>query len=338
MGCVTSPGGLPALGTPRKWPRRTMNTPSTPGSFHPRDDRQYAAGRADAERRRAWSAAGGCWSSSSTSAPGGARKTGSRWRSSARPAPRASCSEGQTVVELTSGNTGTGLAIVCRAMGHPFVAVISRGNSVERVRQMDGLRGRGVVVDQAEGAVDGQVSGDDLALVEERAAEVVAQRGAFRVDQFQREANVLAHERHTGPELWEQSEGQIDVFVDMAGTCGSFTGVAGPSAVQSRRCAPTSSSRPAPRCLAGGAVTNPRHRIQGAGYARDRPRPVRPVAGHRLRRGHRRAGHRRGASPGRRGGDLRRILHRRPPRRRLEAAGRARSRRHDRVPGLRQRA
>ena len=133
---------------------------------------------------------------------------------------------GQTVVELTSGNTGTGLAIVCRAMGHPFVAVISRGNSVERVRQMEAFGAEVVVVDQAEGAVDGQVSGEDLALVEERAAEIVARRGAFRVDQFRREANILAHERHTGPELWEQSEGQIDVFVDMVGTSGSFTGVA----------------------------------------------------------------------------------------------------------------
>ena len=133
---------------------------------------------------------------------------------------------GQTVVELTSGNTGTGLAIVCRAMGHPFVAVISRGNSVERVRQMEAFGAEVVVVDQAEGAVDGQVSGEDLALVEGGAAEIVAQRGAFRVDQFRREANILAHERHTGPELWEQSEGQIDVFVDMVGTCGSFTGVA----------------------------------------------------------------------------------------------------------------
>jgi len=43
---------------------------------------------------------------------------------------------GQTVVELTSGNTGTGLAIVCRALGHPFVAVMSRGNTPERARMM----------------------------------------------------------------------------------------------------------------------------------------------------------------------------------------------------------
>ena len=47
--------------------------------------------------------------------------------------------EGQTVVELTSGNAGTGLAIVCRALGHPFVAVMSRGNSVERARMIEAL-------------------------------------------------------------------------------------------------------------------------------------------------------------------------------------------------------
>jgi cysteine synthase A len=175
---------------------------------------------------------------------------------------------GQTVVELTSGNTGTGLAVVCRATGHPFVAVISRGNSVERVRQMEAFGAEVVVVDQAQGAVDGQVSGADLALVEERAARIVEERGAFRVDQFRREANILAHERHTGPELWEQSGGHIDVFVDMVGTCGSFTGVTRAL----RRVNPHLRAyvvEPAGAAVLGGShVVNPRHRIQGAGYAR----------------------------------------------------------------------
>src|SRR3954452_6732392 len=133
---------------------------------------------------------------------------------------------GQTVVELTSGNTGTGLAIVCRALGHPFVALISRGNSVERVRQMAALGAEVIVVDQGPDSIPGQVSGDDLARVEEETARIVAERDAFRVDQFARAANVLAHERHTGPEIWEQSGGQVDVFVDLVGTGGTFTGVA----------------------------------------------------------------------------------------------------------------
>ncbi len=76
---------------------------------------------------------------------------------------------GQTVVELTSGNTGTGLAIVCAVRGYPFVAVMSRGNSVERARMMRALGAEVVLVDQLPGSVPGQVSGGDLALVEQAA-------------------------------------------------------------------------------------------------------------------------------------------------------------------------
>lgn len=176
--------------------------------------------------------------------------------------------EGQAVVEVTSGNTGTGLAIVCRALGHPFVAVISRGNSVERVLQMKAFGAEVVVVDQAPGSVPGQVSGDDLTRVEEVAGRLIVERAAFRVDQFANPANALAHERHTGPELWEQSGGTVDAFVDIPGTCGSFTGVSRAL----RR------ANPRARCyvvepegvavLAGVPVQRSGHKLQGAGYAR----------------------------------------------------------------------
>ncbi|GMI23289.1 hypothetical protein TrRE_jg8247 [Triparma retinervis] len=73
---------------------------------------------------------------------------------------------GQPIIELTSGNTGTGLAIVCAALNHPFIAVMSSGNSVERARQMRALGSEVVVVPQAPGSVNGQVSGEDLKLVE----------------------------------------------------------------------------------------------------------------------------------------------------------------------------
>jgi cysteine synthase A len=175
---------------------------------------------------------------------------------------------GQTVVELTSGNTGTGLAIVCRALGHPFVAVISRGNTVERVRQMTALGAEVVVVDQAPGALPGQVSGADLERVEERALELVTERGAFRADQFVNPANILAHERHTGREIWEQSGGSVDVFLDLVGTAGTFTGVARAL----RRLNPALRAyvvEPAGAAvLAGKPVTDPRHKLQGAGYSR----------------------------------------------------------------------
>lgn len=174
---------------------------------------------------------------------------------------------GQTVVELTSGNTGTGLAIVCRALGHPFMAVMSKGNTIERARMMAALGARVVRVDQAPGSQLHQVSGADLALVEEKAQQLVLEHGAFRADQFRLEDNVLAHQRHTGPEIWEQSEGRVTVFVDFAGTGGSFTGVL--RALKERNPAVRGylvepASAPA---LAGEPVTNQSHVIQGGGYS-----------------------------------------------------------------------
>src|SRR4029079_8545686 len=79
---------------------------------------------------------------------------------------------GQPVVELTSGNTGTGLAIVCAVRGHPFVAVMSEGNSRERARMMRALGAEVVLVPQASGSRPGQVTGEDLDLVEARAREL----------------------------------------------------------------------------------------------------------------------------------------------------------------------
>jgi len=174
---------------------------------------------------------------------------------------------GQTVVELTSGNTGTGLAIVCGIKGYPFVAVMSRGNSMERARMMSALGAEVVLVDQLPGSMPGQVSGGDLELVEQRAQQLVAERGAFRADQFHLAGNFRAHYLHTGPEFIRQSGGHIDAFCDFAGTGGSFAGCA----------AAFKEFRPAIRCfivepdgaavLAGEPVTYPNHRIQGGGYA-----------------------------------------------------------------------
>lgn len=175
--------------------------------------------------------------------------------------------EGQTVVELTSGNTGTGLAIVCRALGHPFVAVISKGNTIERARMMQALGAEVVLVEQAPGATPHQVSGEDLALVEQRVREIVQERDAFRADQFNHRGNVLAHELHTGPELWWQAGGRMDIFVDFVGTGGSFTGVMRAlrqhnSGIQGYVVEPEAAP-----ALAGLPVIRQSHAIQGGGYA-----------------------------------------------------------------------
>ena len=176
-------------------------------------------------------------------------------------------SAGQTVVELTSGNTGTGMAIVCGIKGYSFVAVMSRGNSTERARMMSALGAEVVLVDQLSTSVPGQVSGGDLEQVEKETRRIVQERGAFRADQFKLLGNFRAHYLHTGPEIIHQSGGQIDVFCDFIGTGGSFAGCAAAlkehrAAVQCFIVEPAGAA-----ILAGESVNYPNHRIQGGGYA-----------------------------------------------------------------------
>ncbi len=174
---------------------------------------------------------------------------------------------GQTVVELTSGNTGTGLAIVCAALGHPFLAVISKGNSMERVRMMRALGARVVRVDQLPDSKPGEVSGQDLALVEEEAQRLTKELGAFRADQFNLPGIVEVHLITTGPEILAQSGGRIDVFCDFLGSGSSFAGLARFFRAEELDIACYLIEPEGAAILAGEPVTNPGHKIQGGGYA-----------------------------------------------------------------------
>lgn len=188
---------------------------------------------------------------------------------------RGELQPGQTVVELTSGNTGTGLAIVCGVKGYRFVAVMSKGNSVERARMMQALGAEVVLVDQLPDSTPGQVSGADLELVEREAQRIVRERQAYRADQFRLAANFRAHYLHTGPEILRQSDGAIDAFCDFVGSGGTFAGCA----------AAFKEHRAGIRCfvvepagaaaLAGEPVTHPGHRIQGGGYAKAKLEQIR---------------------------------------------------------------
>ncbi len=177
-------------------------------------------------------------------------------------------SAGQTVVELTSGNTGTGLAIVCAVKGYPFVAVMSKGNSTERARMMTALGAEVVLVDQLHNSIPGQVSGGDLELVEAQAKELTDKRKAFRADQFVLAGNFRAHYLHTGPECLQQSKERIQAFCDFAGTGGTFAGCAAAFKEhdQSIKCFVVEPRDAA--ILAGNVVSNPAHRIQGGGYSK----------------------------------------------------------------------
>ena len=175
---------------------------------------------------------------------------------------------GKTVVEVTSGNTGCGLAIVCAVRGYRFVSVMSKANSIERAKMMRVLGAEVLMVDQAPESPPGQVTRRDLELVEEEAERYVAKHDACRVDQFHWDSNKRAHYLGTGREIWEQADGEIDAFVEFVGTGGTFAGVS--EAFKERdpnvRCyivEPTSAS------FFGCHEYLGPHRIAGGGYARD---------------------------------------------------------------------
>ena len=183
---------------------------------------------------------------------------------------------GQTVVELTSGNTGTGLAIVCGVKGYPFVAVMSRGNSIERAVMMRSLGAEVVLVDQCPDSVPGQVSGPDLELVNQVTEGIVRDRGAFRADQFRLQSNFRAHFLRTGPEILADCPYVIDLFCDFPGTGGSFAGCAAAlkQANAATRCFVVEPDGAA--ALAAQPLTNLRHRIQGGGYGMRHLDMIRP--------------------------------------------------------------
>ena len=178
-----------------------------------------------------------------------------------------SLSPGQTVVELTSGNTGTGLSIVCAVKGYPFVAVMSKGNSTERARMMTAFGAELILIDQLPESQPGQVSGGDLELVIEAAERITKERNAFRADQFRLPGSARAHYLHTGREILSQAQGNVDVFCDFVGSGGSFGGCSAAFKEHDPNILCYLVEPAGAAILAGQPVTNPNHRLQGGGYS-----------------------------------------------------------------------
>lgn len=174
---------------------------------------------------------------------------------------------GGSIVELTSGNTGIGLAIVSAVKRYRFYAVMSAGNSVERRRMLTALGAEVVLVPQAEGSRPGEVSGEDLNLVEQAAKALTAELGAWRPDQFANPANVLAHEETTAAEIWEQTAGCLHIWVASVGTAGTFVGTARGLKSRNPRIRCIAVEPASARQLAGLPIEDPAHKIQGTGYS-----------------------------------------------------------------------
>ena len=127
---------------------------------------------------------------------------------------------GGTIVEPTSGNTGVGLAVAAALKGYRCIFVMPDKVSQEKVRL---LRAYGAEVVVCPTAVSPE-SPESYYSVSDRLAEEIP--GAFKPDQYSNPANPRAHYETTGPEIWEQTEGQIDALVLSVGTGGTITGTA----------------------------------------------------------------------------------------------------------------
>jgi cystathionine beta-synthase len=126
---------------------------------------------------------------------------------------------GGTIVEPTSGNTGVGLAMVAVQRGYRCVFVMPDKMSQEKI---DLLRAFGAEVVVCPTAVEPDDPRSYYRTADRLAAEIP---GAFQPNQYFNQANPAAHEATTGPEIWEQTDGRIDVFVAGVGTGGTITGV-----------------------------------------------------------------------------------------------------------------
>lgn len=123
---------------------------------------------------------------------------------------------GATIIEPTSGNTGVGLALVAAVRGYRLILTMPETMSIER-RQLVSAYGAKVVLTPAAEGMTGAIK------EAERLRDSID--GALILQQFENKANPAAHFATTGPEIWDDTEGHVDVFVAGAGTGGTISGV-----------------------------------------------------------------------------------------------------------------
>lgn len=167
---------------------------------------------------------------------------------------------GSVIVEPTSGNTGIALAYVAAARGYKLVLTMPASMSLERRKVLKALGAELVLTEPAKG-MKGAV---------EKAKELAEEKGYLLLQQFDNPANPEIHEKTTGPEIWNDTDGTIDVFVAGVGTGGTVSGVSRyikntqGKAIRSVAVEPAESAIIA-QALKGEDITPAPHKIQGIG-------------------------------------------------------------------------
>ncbi|RVE54109.1 hypothetical protein evm_001232 [Chilo suppressalis] len=172
---------------------------------------------------------------------------------------------GGQVVEVTSGNQGCGLAVVCAVLDYPLTLTMSVGNSAQRAIHMEALGAKCVRVPQVEGTY-GNVTLADVKAVEQVGLKLVEEQRAFYVNQFNNDGNSEAHYCSTGPEIWKQTGHRVDAFVATVGTAGTFMGTSKYLKEQNPNLKAYVVEPAGSEPIKGEPITKPLHLLQGSGY------------------------------------------------------------------------
>ncbi|MBI2252127.1 MAG: cysteine synthase A [Armatimonadetes bacterium] len=152
--------------------------------------------------------------------PGGSIKDRISWTMLEEAERKGLLKKGCTIVEPTSGNTGIGLAMAASVKGYKSVIVMPDKTSFEKINLLKSF-GAEVVITHSNVTKDSPQSAHEVAL---RLSKEIPQ--AYLPNQFENQINPETHYKITGPEIWEQTEGKIDILVSGIGTGGTITGIA----------------------------------------------------------------------------------------------------------------